>query len=428
MAKKNKKGNRIEKFLRGEKGQRFFNFAYSIGAAIVIWGALFKILHLPGGSALLCVGMGTEIAMFIITAFDRPSKEYAWEQVFPELEHGHNAAHGEEVFEGEGVSAYAGHGRYRGGGGYQPGGAPAYESGGEEIGVDEAAYPEGDEYYEGDTPHYAGGGGYHGGGYPGGGYAGGGGSVIIAGGGGSSVSAEESAEASTSESGVAPAAGHGGVIIAGGGGGVVSSGLNISEEDTNSLKESISKMAAAADQLSQMAELTTATQDYLQRIAGIADQMTQLQETTAELNKVSSVLLDSYKAITDNSSSISESSNGYVESMADLNRNIGGLNTIYEIQLKSISSQLESIDRVNRGLKDIRDMYEKSARQSSRYCEETERMTRYMTQLNSVYEKMVTALTINMYNPMMGPPTAQRNEEFNPYSRDNGNEHQEDEN
>ena len=67
-------------------------------------------------------------------------------------------------------------------------------------------------------------------------------------------------------------------------------------------------------------------------------------------------------------------------------------------------------------------MYEKSARQSSRYCEETERMTRYMTQLNSVYEKMVTAMTINMYNPMMGQPQAPRQEqEFNPYAnRDNG--------
>ncbi len=92
--------------------------------------------------------------------------------------------------------------------------------------------------------------------------------------------------------------------------------------------------------------------------------------------------------------------------MEDLNRNIAGLNTIYEIQLKSISSQLESIDRVNRGLKDIRDMYDKAANESSRYCEETEKMARYMKQLNSVYEKMITAMTINMANPMMGGAAA----------------------
>lgn len=81
--------NRVERFLSGEGGQRFFNFAYSIGAAIVIWGALFKILHLPGGNMLLAIGMGTEVLMFILTAFDRPPKEYKWEDVFPVLESGH---------------------------------------------------------------------------------------------------------------------------------------------------------------------------------------------------------------------------------------------------------------------------------------------------------------------------------------------------
>lgn len=370
------KGKNKKSFFQSSKGQRFFNFAYSIGAAIVIWGALFKILHLPGGSALLCIGMGTEILMFIITAFDRPAKEYEWEKVYPELaheEHRHELAEGEEA-EGE--------------------------------------FLEGE--YDGEYHGAHGGGGYYGGG--------GGGTVIIGGGGGGSVAASGDAVAGGgSVAGVVGGGVIGGGIIGGG------SGLDITEEDTHSLRDSISKMAAAADQLSQMAELTTATQTYLERIAGIADQMTTLQETTAELNRVSAILLDSYKAITDNSASISESSSGYVDSMADLNRNINGLNTIYEIQLKSISSQLESIDRVNRGLKDIRDMYEKSARQSSRYCEETERMTRYMTQLNSVYEKMVTAMTINMYNPMMGQP--HRNDEFNPYqNRENGAERQEEAN
>ena len=67
-------------------GQRFFNFAYSIGAAIVIWGALFKILHLPGGNTLLSIGMGTEVLMFVLTAFDRPPREYKWEKAFPDLD------------------------------------------------------------------------------------------------------------------------------------------------------------------------------------------------------------------------------------------------------------------------------------------------------------------------------------------------------
>lgn len=137
------------------------------------------------------------------------------------------------------------------------------------------------------------------------------------------------------------------------------------------------------------------------------------------LNQVSNVLLQSYQVITENSENITRSSTGYVDQMENLNRNIGGLNTIYEIQLKGISSQLESIDRVNRGLKDIRDMYEKSANESSRYCEETEKMARYMKQLNQVYEKMITAMTINMHNPMMGGNMQQPINPFTQNSEEN---------
>lgn len=81
-----KKGLRIrlEEFISSERGQRFFNFAYSIGAAVVIWGALFKILHLPGGDTLLTIGMGTEVIMFFLTAFDRPPVSYTASSVAAE--------------------------------------------------------------------------------------------------------------------------------------------------------------------------------------------------------------------------------------------------------------------------------------------------------------------------------------------------------
>ncbi len=101
--------------------------------------------------------------------------------------------------------------------------------------------------------------------------------------------------------------------------------------------------------------------------------MDRLRKTTESLNEVSNVLLASYKAVTDNSENISQSSAGYVTQMSDLNRNIAGLNTIYEIQLKSISSQLDNIDRVNKGLKEISGMYDKAAAESDRYCEETQK-------------------------------------------------------
>lgn len=299
MVKKIQKYKRgIGAFISSEKGQRFFNFAYSIGAAVVIWGALFKILHLPGGNLLLSLGMGTEVLMFLLTAFDRPPKEYEWEKVYPQLNGG------------EAVEA---------------------------VPVQAGAYP-----------------------------------------GVTSVQARRAAG--------------------------LPEGIELSEQDSRSLTESISKLSGAAEQLGRMADLADATREYLDGISAISEDMKQLHQTTAALNEVSSVLLKSYQAITENSEAISAASEGYVRQMTDLHKNISGINTIYELQLRSVSSQIDSIDRVNRGIKDIRDMYEKSASQSARYCEETERMARYMQQLNSVYEKMLTAMTINMYRPGMTPP------------------------
>lgn len=86
MNKKQGLKSRLSKFISSHRGQTFFNFAYSIGAAIVIWGVLFQLLHLPGSEILLAVGLGTEVIMFIITAFDIPPRNYDWESVFPELE------------------------------------------------------------------------------------------------------------------------------------------------------------------------------------------------------------------------------------------------------------------------------------------------------------------------------------------------------
>lgn len=290
MGKIKRYKNSVERFLSGEKGQRFFNFAYSIGAAIVIWGALFKILHLPGGNMLLSIGMGTEVLMFVLTAFDRPPREYHWEEVFPVLS---------------------------------------------------SKNPEDRPDFNGDE------------------------GVKIVGGG--VVSGQMEATI-------------GGQIPVGAGG----------------QRSAVTEVLLPDD--------ATPSERYAAQMTALSEQMDQLRKTTESLNHVSEVLLESYRAITENSENITRSSSGYVEEMQSLNRNIAGLNTIYEIQLKSVSSQLDSIDRVNKGIKDIRDMYEKSSAMSERYCEETEKMARYMQQLNQVYEKMLHAMTINMYRPMGGMP------------------------
>jgi hypothetical protein len=62
----------MQKWMDSVPGQTFMNYAYSWGAAVVILGTLFKLTHLPGANLMLFIGMGTEVFVFFISAFDRP--------------------------------------------------------------------------------------------------------------------------------------------------------------------------------------------------------------------------------------------------------------------------------------------------------------------------------------------------------------------
>lgn len=79
-------------------GKTYLNYAYSGGAAVVIAGALFKIMHWPGAEIMLIAGMGTEVIIFLISAFEPQhlDKHYEWERVYPELALSGEAKKGEK--------------------------------------------------------------------------------------------------------------------------------------------------------------------------------------------------------------------------------------------------------------------------------------------------------------------------------------------
>jgi len=65
--------------------QRVMNMAYGLGAAVVIIGALFKLMHWPFASEMLILGLGTEAFIFAMSAFEPIHKDLDWSLVYPEL-------------------------------------------------------------------------------------------------------------------------------------------------------------------------------------------------------------------------------------------------------------------------------------------------------------------------------------------------------
>ena len=90
---------RLQKWMDSVPGQTFLNYAYSWGASIVIAGTLFKLTHLPGANLMLFLGMGTEVVVFFLSAFDRPFDKTADGRELP--------THLEETEDGELIAAGA---------------------------------------------------------------------------------------------------------------------------------------------------------------------------------------------------------------------------------------------------------------------------------------------------------------------------------
>ena len=74
--------HRLETFLGSPRGQRILNRFYSWGAAFVILGALFKLLHIRYGDEILLISMLTEFVVFFISGFEKPTSTYAWRRFF----------------------------------------------------------------------------------------------------------------------------------------------------------------------------------------------------------------------------------------------------------------------------------------------------------------------------------------------------------
>ncbi|MBP1618388.1 MAG: hypothetical protein H6Q14_2215 [Bacteroidetes bacterium] len=329
--------NALEKFLASEGGRRFFHVTYSIGAAIVLLGALFKLNHYPFGNTVLLIGLGTEVFIFLISAFDKPIKEYPWEEVFPEF------ASPEQL---EQKSFYEQRKRQKDqqsaielvveddvkkGVSSSPNVTTYYPS---QPGASSASVYQGD--IQSASPYIA----------------------------GVSLGKEEAIVPPATSSSVSSVSG--------------------------------SEGAANATPSGFTPDMASASENYISQVNRMSENVEKFNELTQSLNQLSDVLVNSFKHITDNSEGIGVSTKGYVSQMESLNRNISGLNTIYEIQLKGVSSQINAIDQINSGLDRIKSLYEGAIPDSAVFRTETEKLAQQLKDLNLVYARMLQAMTVNM--------------------------------
>ena len=358
-------------FLSSERGKRILTISYGWGAAVVITGALFKIIHLPYANEILVISMTFEALVFFISGFERPSSDYSWEDVFPVLK-SKNPLDRPDFNTGGGVHA---EGAAVLGGGLGGGTIVIGDlSGGGHLA--------GGQFGEGQIAggQMAGGGAFAGG-------------FSVQGGAPTLITPPTPQELVNT--------------------GMSAMGLNISEKDAELLAESIKKLNSAAEQISKMADLTDVTQSYITQISTVSHNLEKFSEITGSLGEVSDTLINSCKVISGKSDDgADQTPKSYVENMSKLNDNLSGLNHFYETQLSGIRSQMDTIHHINAGLNRIRDMYDSSIVDSAAFRNENERMAQLLSQLNLVYSRLLQAMTVNIqsggYPPAAGQPSYQQ--------------------
>ena len=256
---------RLHKWMDSVPGQTFLNYAYSWGASIVILGTLFKLTHMDGADFFLFLGMGTEVVVFFLSAFDRP-----FDKTTDGMELDTHVRTGKDAVEPVRVS-----------------------------GVSEGN--------------------------------GGGGNATVIG-------------------------GNGGTIIIGGGAG---GGSN----------------AGTASQTKVDSEAIAAVSSSVNTMAGGAPVTTVFPPVNPELEEATANYVDELKRLTEMLSKVSAQSERLAhdsEEMENLNRTLTGICKVYEMQLKSASSQIGTIDDIN---------------------EQTKRMAGQIAELNSIYARMIEAMS-----------------------------------
>lgn len=329
---------RLQHWMDSVPGQTFLNYAYSWGASIVILGALFKLTHLPGGNFMLFMGMGTEVVVFFLSAFDRPFDK---DEIGKELPHDYETD--EEIAARLGLTD-----------------------------DDEEADDTDEDTIEDTTADEA----------------------------ASQPAIQPVAQPAAAQPAAQPAAaaaqGMSGVVFVGGGAAAAPSAAATSatvDEGGTAAPETAAATTAAAPNAAEaaqaaiaaatpagaqpfdaeakrLAEIIRLANDELLRRAQAVLSPEMEEATQAYIAKLRT-LADTFTKVDEQSARLAHDS----EEMAQLNRTLTAINKTYDLHFQSISKQVGTIEQIN---------------------EETRQLAKRIEELNGVYRRMIDAMAVNM--------------------------------
>ena len=328
---------RLQHWMDSVPGQTFLNYAYSWGASIVILGALFKLTHLPGGNFMLFMGMGTEVVVFFLSAFDRPFDK---DEIGKELPHDYETD--EEIAARLGLTDD------------DEEADDTDEDTIEDTTADEAvsqpaaaAQPNAQPAAAAAQPVAQGMSG-----------------VVFVGGGAAAAAAPSAAATSATVDGGGKAAPETAAATA-------AAAPNAAEAAQAAIAAATPAGAQPFDaEAKRLAEIIRLANDELLRRAQAVLSPEMEEATQAYIAKLRT-LADTFTKVDEQSARLAHDS----EEMAQLNRTLTAINKTYDLHFQSISKQVGTIEQIN---------------------EETRQLAKRIEELNGVYRRMIDAMAVNM--------------------------------
>lgn len=342
--------------------KNFMKYVYGWGASVVLIGALFKIMHFPGASAMLIAGLSIEALIFFFSAFEPLHEELDWTLVYPEL-----AGLTDEFDDDDQIRRFdraQDMPQVVGGavGGVVVGGAVA--SGG--------AVAEGGQQV----------------------VSGGGGGQVIVGGGSPSALAKFDQMLEDAE---------------------------IGPDVLEKLGTGLSNLSETAAKLNDLSAAGVATKDFVDKMQSASSSVEQLDNTykkssevleasvnnlsdsyvqTAEsFNNSNTQLTEAYSTfankLTSEIDSIGSEGTAYAEKLGSLNSNLSALNSVYELQIQNTNGYVDATKQYFDGVTGMVENINKTVDSTSKLNEGVEKLEQNVASLNSIYGNMLSSLNFN---------------------------------
>lgn len=313
--------------------KQFMAKLYGIGAAIVIVGALFKIMHWPGAGPMLIVGLTTEAIIFMFSAFEPLHEEDDWSLVFPQL-----AGLGDEDdYEVTGTIA-----------------APSGDDGKykeEQLELNKKML----EQIKQLRPH-------------------------------GDASAMEKFDKLVADSKLGPELFN-----------KLSKGLNNLSSSTNNLKDLTDATVATNEFAGNVKNASKSVNEFANSNKNAASNIQETSKAVVQGSKDLSgsyqMLIDSMSI---DFSEVAKSNTNYSNQLETLNKNLSALNAVYELQLQSTNDSLQKSQEFYGALNNMMGGMEDASKQADVYRDEVDKLSKKLVALNTVYGNMLSAMNVKL--------------------------------